>query len=189
MPDTIGVGKGNSQIGGYFWRAPIGTTLPTSATDTLANAFVRVSRISRDGVTTTRDSTVLEETDWAGDLVYSDTTDRKISKSMTLLDNTKVANQVAFGDDAVTGTDTAFSVKDGNFEHEEYVYVWDTLINKTLRKRAVFPRGKVTGIDNIQEQPGSTLGMPITISGLYDETTAATCITYYATITEGSNNG
>lgn len=179
--ENIGLGKGNGEIGGYLYRAPIGTTLPTDATTALGSSFVFVSVISRDGVTTAHESEVIEENDWADKPIFTETTNERVRKTMTLLSNTMEAAKCKYGDTAVTGTASAFSVKHGlNAPREEYVYVWETLINKKTKKRSVMPRGKVTANDNVQEQPGSVLGAPITITGLYDDTADCSLTDYYA---------
>lgn len=179
--ENIGLGKGNGEIGGYLHRAPIGTALPTDATTALDTAFEFVSVISRDGVTTAHESEVIEQNDWADKTILTEVTNERVRKTMTLLSNTMEAAKCKYGDTAVTGTASAFTVKHGlNAPREEYVYVWETLINKKTKKRSVMPRGKVTANDNVQEQPGSVLGAPIAITGLYDDTADASLLDYYA---------
>lgn len=188
--ENIGVGKGNDEIGGYLHRAPIGTTLPTDATTALGSAFEFVSVISRDGVTTVHESETIEENDWADKPIFTEVTNEKVRKTQTLLSNTMAAAKCKYGDTAVTGTAAAWSVKHGlNAPREEYIYVWETLINKRTKKRSIMPRGKVTANDNVQEQPGETLKAPITITGLYDDTAGYSMIDYYAVAQASSGTG
>jgi len=182
MATNIGVAKGNPKAGGYVFRAPIGTVLPTSPTDNLNEAFSEIALISSDGVVFSRSETDNDFRDWAGRIVYSESTERKETAKITYIESIPSVLEEYNGN--ATGNESSFYT-DHDGEHPEYVYVIDSIIGDDLLCRTVCPRGKVTSVDDKTHAEGNLLGYPCNYTFLYDDAAGFTVRDYYAKVTPG----
>ena len=176
MIQYIGVGKGSSAAGGYAFRAPIGTTLPTSASATLGSAFEEIGLISSDGVVFSRSESVNTYRDWADKVIYTDSTERTESAKVTYVETSPNVLEEYNGN--ATGTaDSFYSDRDG--DHTAYVYVFDSIIGDNMIRRTVCPNGKVTSVDDHTIAPGNLLGYPCNYTFSYDSTAGYTVRDYF----------
>ena len=179
MTQYIGVGKGSTNAGGYAFRAPIGTSLPTSATATLTG-FEEIGLISQDGIVYSRSETVNTHRDWADRVIYTDSSERTESAKITYVETSKKVLEEYNGN--ATGTaDSFYSDSDGG--HTAYVYVFDSVIGDSMICRTVCPNGKVTSVDDKTVAPGNLLGYPCNYTFSYDKTAGFTVRNYYAAAT------
>lgn len=179
MTQYIGVGKGSPNEGGYAFRAPIGTTLPTSASATLGSAFEEIGLISSDGVAYSRSEDVNTYRDWADKVIYTDSTNRTETAKITYVETSpKVLEE--YNGNATGSADSFYSDRDG--DHTAYVYVFDSIIGDSMIKRTICPNGKVTSVDDLVEAPGNLLGYPCNYTFSYDSTAGYTVREYYAKV-------
>ena len=166
------VTAGKPMVGGAVHVAPIGTTLPTSTSDTLDAAFVDVGYISADGVKNdlTRTSTSIRA--WGGDDVLQIQNEKNDNWKYTLIEakNVNVLKQV-FGDDNVTVDNSGnITIKVNSKELGKYSWVFDMLLSDGSAKRCVIPIGKITNVDEISYTDTDAVGYACTLNTSPDET-------------------
>ena len=182
MTQYIGVAKGPS-AGGYAFRAPIGTTLPTSPTADLDSAFVEIGLISSDGIVYSRSENTNTYRDYADKVIYVDSTERTEAAKITYVETSPKVLEEYNGN--ATGTaDSFYSDRDG--DHTAYVYVFDAVIGDSMLKRTVCPCGKVTSVDDVTQAPGNLLGYPCNYTFSYDTTAGFTVRDYFAKAESGT---
>lgn len=179
MTQYIGVAKGPS-AGGYAYRAPIGTTLPTDATTALGSAFEEIGLISNDGIVFSRSATVNVYRDYADKVIYTNSTERTETAKITYVETSPSVLKEYNGN--ATGTETSF-YSDADGDHSSYVYVFEAVIGENMVKRTVCPSGKVMSVDDLTQAPGNLLGYPCNYTFSYDETAGYTVRSYFAATT------
>lgn len=167
------VGAPDQLTTGAIFDAPLGTTLPESATAQLDDGFTSSGYCSDDGLSLTMDRSTNDISDWSGITV------RKILESF---DGTLAWSEMqmsyealchAFGDDHVTRVGATE-------DHGEQVTV---LVNKDLpprrewvfnmkdgkaRIRIVVPDGQVTNVDEISFVSNDAVKLPLTLTTYQD---------------------
>ena len=168
VKNNVSVGK--PKIGGAIWRAPSGTTPPTSAIATLSAAFVCMGYVSSDGFKNNNSKDHTEIKAWGGDVVAIPMTGHSDTFSGTFIEsmNTEVL-KAAHGASNVTGTlDSGIAVAVNGTDDTDYVYVVDMIMNKAARKRIVIPAGMITEVGEITYKDDDVIGYPLTITALPD---------------------
>ena len=161
------VSVGKPEIGGAVFRAPLGTTLPTSPGTNLSSAFKCLGYISSDGVTNSQSRETSETTAWGGDVVLTPQTKKTDTYKMTLIESLNLeALKVAYGDDNIEGTslETGITVKANSKELNHAVYVIDRIYNDGTKSRTVIPDGQPTAVDDINYKDNDPVGFPVTIT-------------------------
>ena len=136
------VSTGKPKIGGAVFRAPLGTTLPTTADESLNSAFVNQGYCSEDGLTNNNSKETEKIKAWGGETVYALTTEHNDEFGITLIEvtNPEVLKTV-HGDSNVSGTLAAgLTVKVNADENPESVWVVDMILHGVM-KRVVIPKG------------------------------------------------
>lgn len=151
---------------GAIWRAPIGTTVPTNAKTALAEAFECLGYIAEEGPRNSLSRSTEEERAWGGDVVNVFETEHSDKWSMKLIEamNVNVLKTV-FGDENVSGTlASGISISVNAKEHEDAVYVLETILKGDVLKRVVIPVGRVTEVAEISYATTESQGYDITIT-------------------------
>lgn len=164
--DAKKVTAGKPMVGGAVHFAPAGTSLPTSATATLDNAFVDLGYISEDGVTNSNEREVEEIKAWGGDVVLSPQTGKTDTFTLTFIEsmNVEVLKRV-FGDDNVSGTlETGISIKVNSKELTAGVWVIDMILTEDYIRRIVIPNGKITEVGEVSYTDSDVTGYESTIT-------------------------
>lgn len=160
------VSTGKPKIGGSVFKAPLGTSLPTNATSTLASAFKEMGYISEDGVSNekTRDSAEIKA--WGGDIVLEPQTGKTDNFKMTFIESTNIeVLKAVHGDSNVTGSalDSGVSVKENSKELEYASWVIEMILNDNVLKRIVIPSGKIKDVAEVNYKDDSAIGYECTI--------------------------
>ena len=168
MANTVSnVSAGKPNASGSIYRAPAGTTLPTTASAELESDFVCLGYASDDGLTNefSTEDTVKA---WGGDVILSTKTDEfKITLIESMNDGVLAA---VYGDDNVDGSlADGLTVMANDKQQEPSSWVFDLLLNKDTMKRIVIPKGIVSEVGEIAYKDDEPIGYEITISCGEDE--------------------
>lgn len=168
------VGAPDQKTTGAVLDAPVGTKLPTSATEELDKAFTSSGYISEDGLALKTDRSTNDIKDWSGNVV------RKLLASF---DGTLTWSELemsyeslchAFGADAVTkkaatttsGAQVTLAINSAMPPMRSWVY---RMKDGDARILIVVPKGQVTSVDEIDFVSSDAVKLPITLSCYPDE--------------------
>ena len=155
------------KINGAVFRAPLGTSVPTSASETLNSAFKCMGYISNDGVTNSNSPSTSEIKAWGGDTIANPQTDRPDKYKMKFVEvlNTEVLKAI-YGDDNVVGEslDDGIAVAADSSELPECAWVIDSVLRGNVLDRIVIARGKITELADIVRKDDEVIGFDATIS-------------------------
>lgn len=158
-------------VGGAIHVAALGTTLPVTASEALAGAFVSLGYASDSGVTRTveQDTEVVKA--WGGDVVLVLENGKTETFAFSMLDAHSVAAlKVLNGDGNVTGTAlaTGISVVSNNDEKGGHVYVLDMIEKDSTLHRIVIPNGIVSAVEDITYVDSEPVAYGVTITAVAD---------------------
>ena len=186
MSNSANVSAGKPKVSGAVFRAPLGTTLPTSASATLDAAFVELGFVSEDGVTNTNSPETDVVKAWGGETVLVLQTDKTDEWKLTLIEalNPNVL-QAVYGEDAVN-----YSVQNGTVaisasaaQLPDAVYVIDMSLKGGALKRVVIPVGSISEIGDIVYKDDEAIGYELTITALANSSK----VTHYEYIVLAAN--
>lgn len=165
------VTAGKPKIGGAIYKAPLGTTLPESTTDTLDAAFVCLGYVSEDGLS--NDNSPESETvkAWGGDTVLAVQTDRPDTFTYTLIEalNEDVL-KVVYGESNVeVGDNGEIHVKVTSEQLEAHSWIIDMILRDGRAKRIVISEGTLTNLATITYNDTDPVAYGITITATPDE--------------------
>lgn len=166
MPKVDNVSVGKPKIAGAIYRAPLGTALPTSATDTLNEAFVSQGYVSEDGVTNSNTASTEQIKAWGGDIVLTPQTEKPDNFTLTLIESLNPDVQATvYGDDNVSGTLTAgISIRANSTELPHSAWVFDMVLRDGVLKRIVIADGQVNEVGDIVYKDNEAIAYPLTIA-------------------------
>lgn len=164
--NTENVSTGKPKIGGYAFRAPVGTTLPTDAVTALDKAFVCMGFINEDGVTNSNSPESSDIKDWGGTTVMSVQSARPDTYKFVLIESKSTETlKTVYGDDNVTGDlETGITIKANNDELESKSYVFEMVMSGDTKKRTVLPNAKVTAIGDVVYKSTDAIAYEVTLS-------------------------
>lgn len=165
MTNKDNVTASKPEIGGAVHRAPIGTPLPTSATEKLNETFASLGYISEDGITNSNTMTTEKVKAWGGDVVLEDETEKTDTMKMKLIEGLNVdVLKAVYGDSNVSGSlEAGIIIKANSVPQEECCWVVDMVLKNAL-KRVVIPCGKVTSVGDVTYKAGQPVAYETTIS-------------------------
>ena len=173
------VSTGKPNISGAIYRAPLGTTLPTSATESLNEAFVCLGYVSEDGLENSNEMDVSEIKAWGGLTVYRSLNGLNDTFALKLIESENVdVLKTVYGDSNVTedgnGNVTINIVAENP---QEKVWIFDMSLRGGKPKRIVVPDGAITARDAITYNDSDAIAYGITVSA-YPDSTQKTHIEY-----------
>ena len=171
MANASYVSTGKPKIGGAIFRAPKGTTLPTSATEALDSAFVDIGYVSEDGVTNSNSRESEEIKAWGGTTVLSSQTSVTDTWAAQFIESMNVeVLKMVFGEDNVTGDiDTGIVVTVNGAEAAEAAYVFDMVLKGGVLKRVVLPCAKMSELGDTVYKDDEAIAYDVTLSAMPDE--------------------
>lgn len=164
--DATKVTAGKPMTGGAIFTAPLGTTLPTSVSASLAAAFENVGYISDAGVVNSNTASNTAIKAWGGDTVLDIQTEKPDTFKFTLIEAKNVnALKLVYGSENVSGTlSSGITINANSKEQVPGCLVIDMLLSNNTAKRIVIPNGKVTTVGDITYSDGAAVGYETTIS-------------------------
>ena len=165
------VSTGKPAKNGAMFFAPLGTTIPTDADETLDAAFVPLGYVSEDGVTNDNSPESNQIKAWGGNTVLNTQTDRADSFGYTLIEslNINVLKRVYGDDNVIVGANGDIHIKATADQLEGGVWVIDILMRDNRKKRVVIPNGTVSEIGTITYNDTDAVGYELTIQAVPDE--------------------
>ena len=168
--NATNVTVGKPKVGGAIHWAPLGTTLPTSATESLNVAYVDLGYVSEDGLTNNNSPESDTVKAWGGDTVLSLQTDRPDTFALTLIEamNEDVLKTV-YGSSNVTKDGSGnITVKATAEEMTSGCWVFDMIVKGGRAKRIVVPNGTISELGEITYKDDEAVGYNITITDVPD---------------------
>ena len=160
------------QVGGAVYRAPLGSTLPTSAAEALATAYKALGYNTDEGVTRSFDQDTEVVKAWGGDVVLVLENGKTETFQFSMLDAHSVeALKMVNGDANVTGSTLAsgISVISNNDEKGAHIFVIDMIESGNTLHRIVIPNGIVTEIEDITYVDSEPIAYGVTITAMADD--------------------
>lgn len=164
--NVANVTTGKPKVGGAIYRAPKGTTLPTTATEELNSAFKCLGYVSEDGFVNTNSPEIETIKAWGGEIVLTPITEKADRFAFTLIEATSVdVLKSVYGDDNVSGTlESGITVRANAKEIAESVYVCDMLLKGGVAKRIVAPNASLTELGDISYKDNEAIGYAKTVT-------------------------
>lgn len=157
--------------GGAAFRAPLGTKLPTSASEALNEAFKSLGYFSEDGLSNANSPETEQVKAWGGDPVVNYQTAKPDTFKFNMIEalNVEVLKAV-YGNRNVEGDLTSgIHIRANSDEQEECSWVFDMVLKGGVAKRIVVPCASVTSVDEIVYKDNGVVGYNTTISAVPDE--------------------
>ena len=169
--DATKVTVGKPKVGGAVHWAPLGTSLPASATASLGGDFVDLGYVSEDGVTNnnTPDSDTIKA--WGGATVLVVQNEMTDEWTLTLIEslNSNVLKAI-YGDSKVTVDSQAgtITVQATAEQRVDACYVIDMVLKGGAMKRVVIPNGSMSELGEIVYKDDEPIGYELTLNALPD---------------------
>lgn len=164
------VTTGKPKVGGAIFRAPLGTTLPTTADAALDAAFKCLGYCSDAGVVNSTNIETQKIKAWGGDVVLVAQNGKEDSFKFVLIETKNVeAAKAVYGDENVSGDlSTGITITANSKEQADCCFVVDMELRNHTKKRVVIPCGRVTAVDDITYNDTAAVGYGTTISAQPD---------------------
>lgn len=144
MNDADNVSFGKPKSTGAVYVAPAGTTLPTTAWESLNAAFKGLGYVSEDGLVNGVETDTEEVNAWGGDLVLVGQTTFKEMFTVNLIETNAEALKVYYGDDNVVEEgDGSITVTQTNEMLPRVSVVFELVMTGGRIKRIVVPNAQI----------------------------------------------
>lgn len=165
MTTATNVTAGKPKVGGAIFTAPVGTPLPTSATEALNEAFQGLGYVSEDGLTNGTELEVNKIKAWGGDTVLVIQASKEDTFKYVLIEvKSKTVLGYVYGEDNVSGElATGIVVKVNNADVPERSIVIDMILRDNTLKRIVIPSCKISEVGDIVYSDGEAVGYDTTV--------------------------
>lgn len=143
MNDASNVSFGKPKATGAVFVAPAGTALPTNATDALAPAYKGLGYVSEDGLVNSVEVDTENVNAWGGDLVLVGQTTFMETFMVNLIETNPEALKVYYGEDNVTVSGDAITIKQNSAQLPNCVVVFEIVLTGGRIKRIVVPNAQI----------------------------------------------
>lgn len=157
---------GKPLVNGAVFRAVLGTTLPTTATETLNAAFANVGYISDAGVVNSNSPSSNNIKAWGGDVVLTTLEEKPDTFQFTMIEakNIEVLKAV-YGDANVSGDlSTGLHVSANSTQQPNCSWVIDQVLRDGTKKRIVLPDAAITAVGDITYADNAAVGYQTTLA-------------------------
>lgn len=138
------------KVKGVIHWAPLGTALPTTASETLAAAFKSLGGISDAGVTKTQGRDVTKVKDYGGDVIATPQSDYSNTFKVTFVESTNLeVLKAVFGSGNVTETANGFIVDENSDPLPKSVFVTDHLLGADGLRRQIAAIAQPTSVGDV----------------------------------------
>ena len=164
------VSAGKPKINGAIYRAPLGTPVPTTATEALNAGFKAMGYVSADGVVNSSKASTGIIRAWGGDAVLLTQNEFNDTVNFTLIEvlNKDVISAVRVADNVSGSLSEGIHVKVNAALQEEAIWVIDMLLNKNTAMRLVLPNAAISDMADITYKDDSAIGYGITLTCMPD---------------------
>ena len=171
MGTVSNVTTAKPNVTGAIFVAPVGTTLPTDSTTSLATAFKALGFAGEDGLTNANTFSSEAFRDWGGLIVCTSETEHEDKFRFKLIEvlNADVLKEV-HGASNVTGSLSAgIAVAVNNLPHEEKSWVFETILRNGVLKRFVVPNAAITEVGEVVYVGNDLAAYDVTLTATPDE--------------------
>lgn len=171
MNDATKVTAGKPKVGGSVFRAPLGTTLPKTATESLVSEFENQGYISDAGVTNSNSPSNTAIKAWGGDTVLDVQTEKPDTWKFVMIETSRESVlKMVYGDGNVSGNlAEGIEIKANSDELQAQSLVIDMVLRGGGLKRVVLPNCKITAIADIEYSDNAAVGYDVTLSCYPDD--------------------
>lgn len=194
--DKANVSTTRGVVGGYLYRAPLGTALPTESDyptffDTaLPSVWENVGYLTSDGISRSTDGDSDELQDMNLDTV--DVMDQAKTDTITFhpMEVSPSSMKVQYGSDNVSVAEDGTMTVHSNWSKadEHYSYLARYVLKNGRRWDRVIPDGKVTGLGEETQNKTTGTGRDVTLT-LSADANGDTIIDYYQKVPTGTDDG
>ena len=144
--NTANVSTIKGVVGGYFYTAAEGTTLPTDNSTALASGFVNIGYISDAGITRSKSATSTDFHDLNGDVIENAVSEitRTIKQKFVEVNEAALKEAKGQSNVSVNGTSGLITVHETNDDMDYRVIVLELVLKDSRKWRRVIPRAKIT---------------------------------------------
>lgn len=164
------VSTGKPNVSGAVYRAPLGTTLPTTATGSLNSAFKHLGYVSEDGIVNANGPETDSIKAWGGDTVLGLQTEKPDTWKLTLIEIlNKDVLEAVYTSANVSGTlESGLAITANSKEMEEACWVFDMILRGNVYKRIVLPDAKISELGDITYKDDEAIGYETTLMAMPD---------------------
>lgn len=175
----VNVSATKSVVGGYCFRAPVGTALPTSPSWTPTSAWKCMGYITEDGETFSTNSNVAEFRDQNGDIMDTSQSNYGESFACSFAETKAATFESVFGDGAVTDEDGVLKVNHTGEEPGTYSYAFLFLLKDGRKWVRYAEKCKRTAVGDLSTNSANVLAWNATFQVIRSQTTGGYFVDLY----------
>lgn len=166
--DVNNVSDGTGLAGGYFFRAPLGSTKPADLATELDAAFKVLGFVSEDGFTFSTEADREEIKDMNGETVHSAKSSHSETFTVTLGEVKKGVLAVMYGDGNVTDAGGTLEAHIKGTDTERAIYVFEGVLKNGRKWRRLIHDAQATELGDLTVKAGELFGREVTFTAFKD---------------------